>query len=300
MDMLADLGPVRKLELPQGTIAYRDVGSGPTLVFVHGILVNGALWRNVVPGLSRRFRCVVPHLPLGGHAHPLRSGSDRSPRGVAQLLADVVAALDLRDVVLVGNDTGGALCQIAITQGSADSIARVVLTPCDAFDNFLPPMFKGLQILARFQPALTAFIQPLRLRPLRRLPLAFGWVTSQPLPRAISDSYVTPGYRGEIRRDTKKLLRAISNRHTLEAAERFGEVDKPVLVAWADGDKLFPQSLADRLAAAFPNARRETIAGSRTFIGEDQPEQLARAIDAFIADTPLAQGTARENVSETS
>lgn len=96
-----------EVRLGQGLIRYREEGSGPTLVFVHGLLANGVLWRDVVSGLSGRFRCVLPDLPLGGHAVPMGDGVDLSPRGVARLVADFMDALDLRDVTLVGNDTGG-------------------------------------------------------------------------------------------------------------------------------------------------------------------------------------------------
>src|ERR1700756_2108879 len=106
----------RILELPQGPIAYRDGGRGEVIVFVHGLLVNGLLWRNVVPGLEKDFRCVVPDLPLGSHAHPLADGADRSPRGIAHLLADFLEALGLEDVTLVGNDTGGAICQLLASE----------------------------------------------------------------------------------------------------------------------------------------------------------------------------------------
>ena len=267
-------------------------------MFVHGVLVNGDLWRGVVPQLADRYRCITPDWPLGSHSEPMNPSADLSTPGLARLVADFLDALALERVTLVGNDTGGAVCQLVVTR-HPERVGRLVLASCDAFEVYPPKPFDFLRWVGRVPGAAALISNSLRLRPLRRLPVAFGWVTSRPLPADISDSYVTPGYRPEIRRDTKKLLSAISNRHTLEAAERFGEVDMPVLVAWADGDKLFPATLADRLVAAFPNARRETITGSRTFIGEDQPEQLARVIDAFVADTPLEHETARENVGET-
>ena len=287
MSISEELGELRSVELPQGTINYRERGDGEPIVFVHGVLVNGDLWRGVVPQLADRYRCITPDWPLGSHSEPMSASADLSTPGLARLVADFLEALSLDGVTLVGNDTGGAVCQLVVTK-HPERVGRLVLASCDAFEVYPPKPFDFLRWIGRVPGAAAAVSNTMRVRPLRRLPLAFGWVTSRPLPKDISDSYVTPGYRAEIRRDTKKLLSAITNRHTLEAAERFGEVDKPVLVAWADGDKLFPQSLADRLVAAFPNARRETIAGSRTFIGEDEPEQLARVIEAFMADTPLA------------
>ena len=286
MSISEQLGDLQRVDLPQGPVTYRERGSGEPIVFVHGVLVNGDLWRNVVPPLAEHYRCITPDWPLGAHPEPMNANADLSTPGVARLVADFLDALSLDDVTLVGNDTGGAVSQLVVTEHPG-RVGRLVLASCDAFEVYPPAPFSFLRWVGRVPGATAALAHSVRLRPLRRLPLAFGWVTSKPLPREISDSYVAPGYRAEIRRDTKRLLNGITNEDTLRAAERFGEVELPVLVAWADGDKLFPQELADRLAAAFPNARRETIAGSRTFIGEDQPERLAAAIRAFMADTPV-------------
>ena len=109
MSISSALGERKEVELPQGTIAYRERGSGEPIVFIHGLLVNGDLWRKVVPELSKDYRCIAPDLPLGSHTRRDERGADLSPYGVAKLIDDFLAALDLRDVTLVGNDTGGAL-----------------------------------------------------------------------------------------------------------------------------------------------------------------------------------------------
>ena len=117
---------MREVRLGGGVIRYRDVGTGPVLFFVHGILVNGTLWRHVVANLAGRFRCIVPDLPLGGHSIPMEPGADMSPPGVARMVADLMRELDLRDVTLVGNDTGGAICQLVISN-HPERIGRLVL-----------------------------------------------------------------------------------------------------------------------------------------------------------------------------
>jgi pimeloyl-ACP methyl ester carboxylesterase len=280
----------KHVDLSAGRIRYRDVGEGPPIVFVHGLLVDGRLWRKVTPALEGDFRCLTPDFPLGAHTIPMKPDADVTPPGLARLITEFLEALDLRDVTLVANDTGGALTQIAMTT-SPDRIARVVLTPCDAFDNFLPPMFKGLQILARFQPALTAFVQPLRLRPLRRLPLAFGWLAKRPIDREVEDSWVRAFFtRREVRRDAARILRAIDTRHTQEAAERLRSFEKPVLIVWATEDKVFPLEHAHKLAGLLPDSRVEEIPDSYSFVPEDQPERLAELIRPF-AGTQAAAGS---------
>ena len=129
--------------LPQGTIRYRERGNGEPIVFVHGLLVNGDLWRKVVPTLAKDFRCITPDWPLGSHEVPMNPDADLTPTGLAKLVADFLAALELENVTLVGNDTGGALSQIVVTE-HPERIARLVLTPCDAFEVFPPRLFKYL------------------------------------------------------------------------------------------------------------------------------------------------------------
>jgi pimeloyl-ACP methyl ester carboxylesterase len=284
------LGEAKELRLPQGTIRYREVGdpAHPPVVFVHGLLVNGLLWRKVVPQLAGELRCIVPDWPLGSHDVPLNAGTDVSPGGVARLIADFLAALDLADVTLVANDSGGAISQLLVTR-HPERIGRLVLTSCDAYDNFLPPLFRYLQLLARVPGGAVVGMQMLRVRALRRLPIAFGWLVKRPIERAVEDAYVAPILRDAgIRRDTTAFLRGIDKRDTLAAAEQFGAFDKPVLVAWAAEDKVFPLRYGERLAAAFPNARLETIADSRTFVPEDQPERLAQLIAAFVREPAAA------------
>lgn len=287
MSISEELGARHTVDLPQGRITYRERGSGEPIVFVHGVLVNGDLWRGVVAELADHHRCITPDWPLGAHPEPMNRDADLTTPGLGRLVADFLTALSLENVTLVGNDTGGAICQMVVTR-DPERVGRLVLTSCDAYEIYPPQPFGFLRWIGRVPAATAIAAHTFRLRPLRRLPIAFGWVTSGPLPREISDSYVTPGYRADIRRDTRKVLNGISPRYTLEAASHFGEFKKPVLIAWADGDKLFPAHLADRLAAAFPDARRETVEGSRTFIGEDQPQQLARMIDEFLKATPVA------------
>ena len=102
------------IELSAGAMPYTESGAGPPLVFIHGVFVNGLLWRKVVPQLETRFRCIVPTLPLGAHTTPMRAGADLSPRGLARLIVEFLDVLDVHDVTLVGNDTGGALAQLVV------------------------------------------------------------------------------------------------------------------------------------------------------------------------------------------
>lgn len=272
------LGEAKELRLPQGTIRYRELGAGKPIVFVHGLLVNGLLWRKVAPLLAGEARCIVPDWPLGSHELPLAPGADATPGGIARLVADFIAALELDDVTLVGNDSGGAISQLVITR-HPERIGRLVLTNCDAYENFLPPLFRYLQWIARVPGLPRIALQSLRIPALRHLPTAYGALVKRQLPREIEDAYVGPIlHNAGVLRDTTAFLRGIDKRDTLAAAERFGEFDKPVLLAWAPEDRSFKLRYAEQMAAAFPQVRLERIADSKTFVPEDQPERLAELI----------------------
>jgi pimeloyl-ACP methyl ester carboxylesterase len=281
MSISEQLGEQKQVDLGQGTVRYRERGTGEPIVFVHGLLVNGDLWRKVVPELAKDFRCITPDWPFGSHELPMPEGADLTPPGMAQLIADFFAALDLQNVTLVGNDSGGALSQIVVTE-HPERIARLVLTPCDAFEVFPPSMFKYLSLVPRIPGAMFGLAQSMRINAVRRMPNAFGWLTKRPLAREISDSYVRPSISsGAIRRDTAKFIKGMSPEYTLAAARKFATFDRPVLLAWAADDKFFPLDTAKRLAAEFPTARLEVIDDSRTFVSEDQPDRLAELIGAF-------------------
>jgi pimeloyl-ACP methyl ester carboxylesterase len=277
-----DLGQEHRVTLGQGEVRYFERGEGRPIVFVHGVLTNADLWRAVVPGLADAgFRCLAPDLPLGSHDLPMRPDADLSPTGNADLIADFLAALDLRDVILVANDTGGALTQIMLAR-RPERVDRIVLLPSDCFEYFFPPIFKPLPRLARLPGMMWVLSKQLRVRALHRLPMLFGWVTKRPLPPEIVESYLWPlGRSAGVRRDLRKLLRDVHPRHTLAAAEKLRTFDRPVLLLWGSEEKLFPIRLARRLAEVLPNARLVEVPDTYTFISEDRPDVVVRQVIEF-------------------
>ncbi|MFF7923599.1 alpha/beta fold hydrolase [Streptomyces mirabilis] len=273
-----------EIELSAGTVAYRDTGGdGPVLVLLHGLMMDASLWDETITELAADHRCVAPTLPLGAHRHGMRADADLSLPGVARLVAEFLDRLDLRDVVLVGNDTGGALVQLMMVDGAA-RVAGVVLVSCDAFDNF-PPGLTGrtLVLSGRLPPRLFGmFMQQMRLRPLRRTPVAFGWLTLR--GDAATARWIRPVLeRPEIRRDAVRTLRAAAadTGLLLAAAERLPRFDRPALVVWARGDRVMPPEHGRRLAALLPRGQLVEIDDSYTLVPLDRPTELARAIREF-------------------
>jgi pimeloyl-ACP methyl ester carboxylesterase len=274
-----ELGSARTLELDGGRLRAHLTGEGPAVVFVHGVLVNANLWRGVVPRLDG-FTRVALDLPLGSHLVPMPARR-LTPDDLAALIGEAVQALGLQDVTLVGNDTGGALCQIAASHRPS-WLGRLVLTSCDAFEHFPPAMLKPLFASLSMPGGAIAALAPLRLRAARRLPIAYGLLTHAPIPAAPSDSYVLPSLEdAEVRADLVRVARGIDPCHTIQAGQRLAAFDRPALIAWSSDDKFFPRADGERLARTIPGARFELVEGARTFSPEDRPEQLAELIGAF-------------------
>ncbi|MFC1444222.1 alpha/beta hydrolase [Streptacidiphilus sp. N1-10] len=275
------------IELSAGTIALQDTGGdGPPVVLLHGMLMDASLWDAVVTDLSADHRCVAPTLPFGAHPHPVHADADLSLPGIASLVAELLERLDLQQVTLVGNDTGGALVQLLMGEGNP-RVGRAVLVSCEAFDN-LPPGLTGktLALAGRLPPRLFGlFMQQMRLRALRRLPIAFGWLTRR--GDAATARWVRPVMRQQdIRRDAVRMLRAAftDRQLLLRAAESLPSFYRPALVVWADGDRVMPVEHGRRLARLLPQGRLVEVPDSRTLIPLDQPAELAGLIRAFVRE----------------
>jgi pimeloyl-ACP methyl ester carboxylesterase len=278
-----------EVTLPQGKIRYRDEGSGPTIVFIHGALVDGRLWEPVVERLRGEFRCVVPDLPLGSHKVALNEDADLSPHGLAALINAFLGQVGLDDVTLVGNDTGGALSQLVAVRHPR-RIARLVLTDCDAFDNFPPKAFRGMIAAAKAPGALKAMLLPMRSARARRLPIAYGLLTKRPVPDEVTDGWVLPALDDAgVMRDLRKVLSGIKPSILLDNSAKLTKFDKPVLLVWGREDKFFPVEHAHRLAAVFPDARVEVLDDAYSFVSWDQPERVAESIAGFVRQ-PVAVG----------
>ena len=285
-----------QIALAAGTIAYEDTGgNGPAVVLLPGLLMDATLWSDVLRRLGPGVRCVVPTLPLGAHDTPVAPGADLSLAGQARIVAEFLERLELDDVTLVGNDTGGAIAQLVA--GDAElrrHVGRIVLVSCEAFDN-VPPGLTGKTVVLSGRlpaPLFGLFVQQLRLKPIRRTPIAFGWLTKR------GDATVARWLRPvltqrAIRRDTMRVLRALhTDRDILvDNAARLATFDRPALIVWASEDRVMPPEHGRRLAQLLPNAELVEIDDSYTLIPLDRPTALANAIERFIHATPFQTST---------
>jgi pimeloyl-ACP methyl ester carboxylesterase len=271
---------MRNVELPQGVVEYRELGTGAPVVFVHGLLVDGRLWLPVVERLSASHRCIVPNWPLGSHRTPMRADADLSPEGCAQLVADFLDALDLRDVTLVGNDSGGVIAQIVAAR-HGHRVAQLVLTNCDALEVFPPAGFAYLKWLPRIPGLMMVMAHAMRwLAPLRRLPIAYGALTTRRLSSELLHGWVEHAVDPGVRRDAAKFLRGVDIRTTLAIVGELRRQGVRTRLVWGTDDPFFTMDLAVRLREAI-GAELVPIPHARTFSPLDEPAAVADAIAGF-------------------
>lgn len=271
-----------QLALTQATIEYQEFGpqesAYPPVVFVHGVLVTGQMWREVAEKLGRLgYRCIVPTLPLGSHTIPVTDAGVLSLDGVAGIVNDTIAALGLSEVTLVGCDTGGGICQLAV-DARPEQIGRLVLTNCDAFDQCPPFPFNTVFGLLRGPISIKAMFSLMRPAAVRNSSLGFGLLVTRPDARVTAD-WLAPCLNDvRIRRDLAALLRQIAVTDLTDVANRLTRFDKPVTLVWGQGDVVFKPSLGRRLAAVFSNAKLIEVPRARTFVSMDEPDAVIDAI----------------------
>ncbi|MBX9641085.1 MAG: alpha/beta hydrolase [Mycobacteriaceae bacterium] len=273
------------IDISAGTIHYEAIGpqTGRPVVFVHGLMMGGQLWRQVSERLADRgLRCIAPTWPLGAHPEPLRPEADRSITGVAGIVADFLAALDLTDVVLVGNDTGGVVTQLVAVH-HPERLGALVLTSCDAFEHFPPPILKPVILAAKSKKVFRAAMQAVRAPVARRR--AYEGLAHNDID-ALTQLWVRPALDDPaVAEDLRQLSLSLRTEVTTGLAARLPEFDKPTLIAWSGDDVFFELEDGRRLAATIPNARLEVIEGARTFSMIDRPDHLADLLSSIAVRT---------------
>jgi pimeloyl-ACP methyl ester carboxylesterase len=283
------------VELSAGTIEYQDSGAdGPVLVFLHGVAMDGSVWAPVVADLGRDHRCVVPTLPLGAHRRPMRPDADLSLRGFGRLVAELLERLGLEEVTLVQNDHGAALA-LAADNPQPQRVARLVISSCEAFENYPPGLpGKNLRLAAMVPGSLFAAMQAMRLPAMRHSALGFGWMAKRPLPDGLVAGWLRPAQtHSGVRHDLARYARGARRRQMLEVCERLPGFGRPVLVIWTPEDRVQRPGHGRRLAALLPDAQLVEIPDSYTLIMQDQPAAFASAVREFIrGSTGPRPGTA--------
>lgn len=274
---------MQNAELTAGVIEYDMTGSGPAVVLLHGLLMDHTVWDRVLPLLPQGFTYVRPVLPLGSHRRPMKPGADLTLDGQVRLVADFLDALGLDDVTLVHSDWGGSLFLTA--HGLDRRIARKIILPCEAFDNF-PPGLPGkvLGVAMRMPGGFRFGARQLRIARLRRLPILMGLMARRPLPDDLVRGWTQPIIGdARIERDLLAYCRSPFDKPELvrntEALRGFtGET----LVLWSPDNRVMPPEHGRRLAELLPAGRYAEVPGAYVLSMLDEPEAVAREMGGFL------------------
>jgi pimeloyl-ACP methyl ester carboxylesterase len=267
---------IRSVDTPSGRISYAEAGSGPVALFVHGVLLNKHLWRGQLAGLADVRRCIAVDLLAHGDTE-IAPQQDVSVTANAAMLREVLDALDIDRVDVVGNDSGGGIAQIFAAR-NPQRVRSLTLTNCDTHDNWPPEPFKPFLQMAAAGGLADTLQAMLADKNVYRSPGALGPAYERPQDVSDADieTYLRPFLRSPQRiRDLERFLAAFDPRHTLAVEPELRLLTAPTLVAWGTDDIYFPVKWAHWLTGAIPGAGPAVeLPGARIFFPEERPGEF--------------------------
>lgn len=283
----------RSVQTASGLISYVEQGTGPVALFVHGVLLNGYLWRHQLEDLSDFRRCIAVDL-LGHGDTEIAPDQDVSVTANAKMLKEFLDALDIDQVDLVGNDSGGGIAQIFAAL-YPERVRSLTLTDCDTHDNWPPQAFKPFLAMAAAGGLPGALETMLADKSAYRSPQALGPAYEH--PEQLSDDsierYLRPLVKTEQRtRDLQRFLAAFDNKHTLAVEAKLKTLQAPTLIVWGTDDVYFDVKWSHWLAENIPGTRRRVeLQGARIFFPEERWQEFDKELRAH---WQVAQKAARQ------
>jgi len=270
----ADLGGVK--------VAYTDMGEGRPIIFVHGIPTSSYLWRNVIRSLRDDYRCIAPDLMgLGDTQTPLSHRYDMEAQ--ADKIIELADHLGLDQFALVCHDQGGAAAQW-LAVNNEERIDRFIITNCVCYDNWPVPIIALAMKAIRFE---LLWKLSMWLKPAQRLGMRQGVYDKSAMSDDAVAQYFKMATADENRKEQFRLFALAGDcRYSMEAAEKFGEFQKPTYVIWAGNDPFLSASWGRKLYDDFAGSRRmEIMPFAGHFWQEEIPELGAKYIKEFMEDS---------------
>ena len=272
----------RSVRTSSGRISYAEQGTGPVALFVHGVLLNGYLWRHQLAELSDMRRCIAVDLLAHGDTE-ITPDQDVSVTANAKMLKEFLDALKIDQVDLVGNDSGGGITQI-LAALYPERVRSVTLTDCDTHDNWPPEAFKPFLAMAAAGGLRATLGAMLADKNAYRSPQALGPAYEYPerLSDATIETYLRPFVRSEQRtQDLQRFLAAFDNQHTLAIEAQLRTLKAPTLIVWGTDDVYFDVKWSHWLAENIPGTqRRVEFKGARIFFPEERWEEFNKELRA--------------------
>jgi pimeloyl-ACP methyl ester carboxylesterase len=274
----------RSVQTSFGRISYVEAGCGPVALFVHGVLLNKHLWRRQLAELSDIRLCIAVDLLAHGDTE-IEAGQDVSVTANANMLLEVLNTLQIDQVDLIGNDSGGGIAQIFAAL-NPERVRSLTLTNCDTHDNWPPDAFRPFLEMAAAGGLRDTLNAMLSNKTIYRSAGALGPAYEN--PESVTDEdieiYLRPLVRSERRtRDLQRFLAAFNNCHTVAVESRLRQLQAPTLIAWGTDDVYFSVKWAHWLAEAIPGAKPPVeLAGARIFFPEDRSEQFNKLLRTHI------------------
>jgi pimeloyl-ACP methyl ester carboxylesterase len=278
----------RQVETPSGTIGYVEQGRGPVALFVHGVLLNSYLWRHQLTQLSDTRRCIAVDLMAHGNTE-VSVTQDVSVTANAHMLAQFLDAMEIDQVDLVGNDSGGGICQIFAAL-YPQRLRSLALTNCDAHDNWPPEAFKPFVAMVAAGGLAETLNGMLADKSVYRSALAPAYERAEDVADDTIETYLRPLVRSKQHtRNMERFVNAFDCRHTVQIEKQLRLVQAPTLIAWGTDDIYFDLKWSRWLADAIPGTRKRVeFPSARIFFPEERPQQFNQELRAHWAESSNA------------
>jgi pimeloyl-ACP methyl ester carboxylesterase len=275
----------RSVDTPSGRIGYVERGSGPAALFVHGVMVNGYLWRHQLADLAGMRRCLAPDLLAHGRTE-ISASQDVSVTANAHMLEEFLDAMKIDQVDLVGNDSGGGICQIFAAL-FPQRVRSITLTNCDTHDNWPPEAFKPFVKMVEGGGLPGTLAAILSDKSIYRSPQALGPAYEK--PEAVTDCTIDTFFMPHVRtpqrtQDLERFVLAFDNKHTLAIEAKIKAFRAPALIVWGDDDIYFDVKWSVWLERELQGpTRRVVLPGARLFFVEERAQRFNDELRKFWA-----------------